>query len=203
MPVRNDAVEGVDYIITEHPDHPSLQCKAWLNEDGSIRDYRSLGNDGRSPGHLIKAPQVLLDNRRQPGDSSLVEIRWRKNEEAINEAVNEWAADLLKRNYFKQDIIDEAEEMVDDILAGRRNFNLSHGKLKSLSEEDSTKLLVRLMLERMSDRDDKPPLRDMVQTVKEVLKLTKRTPDTDNRKPVVAVQVNITEGLFSKGFGHE
>jgi hypothetical protein len=203
MPRRDDAIEGVDYIFTDHPDIPGLQCKAWLDENGEIKSYRSLGDDGRRPGRLIKPPKALLDNRKEPGDDSLVRARWQKNEDAINTAVNEFAADLLYRHYFQDDIITEAEDIVDGIIEGEKNFSLGNGRLRQLDEATSTKLLVRIMLERMVDREDKPPLRDIVQTVKEVLSMSNRTGQDQKKMPAVAVQVNITPGLFSKGFAND
>lgn len=200
MSPRTDAVEGKDFIYTDHPKQPGLKCKAWLDEDGEIISYRSLGDDGRRPGRLITAPKALLDNRLKPGGASLVEQRWQKNEDAINNAIDEWAHDLLKDNYFQKETVEEAEAVVDQIVAGERGVMIN-GRLGSLSEADSTKLIVRLMLDRYADKKDKPPLRDMVMTVKEVLKISKRTPDTDKQMPTVAVQVNISDGLFSKGFG--
>ena len=183
MPVREDAVEGKDFIYTQHPEYPDLQCKAWFDDDGNIISYRSLGDDGRQPGHLIKQPPALVANQMNKG-SELVNIRWQKNRQAVSDAIDEWA----------QEIFNEIQRK--DVFA-----TLPVGKNGKASEAESTKLLIKRVLERFSDTEDKPPLRDMVMVVEKLLPMADRMGSDEKKMPVVAVQVNIAEGLFSKGFG--
>jgi hypothetical protein len=179
MPIRHDAVEGEDFIYTQHPENPDLQCKAWLDDDGNIVGYRSLGDDGREPGQLIEQPPALIENQMNKG-SQLVNIRWTKNRKAVNDAITEWAAEILKNG---------------------NKGSLPIGKNGLDSEAASTKVLITKILERIDDEDNLPPLRDITQAVKELLVMSDRMGKDDKAPPVVAVQVNVSEGLFSKGFG--
>jgi len=180
---RPDAVEGVDFVYVDHPENPGLKAKAWLGEDGEIIGVRSQGDDGRLRGQLITRPPVLVENEYQIGDPRHEERRMR-NAQAISDAITEWADRM----------VDSGRVQLPGSVGGRSQF--------ALTEEESTKAIITLLLDRLTDQENPPPLRDMNVVIKDVLVMADRLgKPTEKRAPPVAIQVNLTPGLLSKGFG--